>query len=73
LSSGRRCHLGDAVIWETSMPRSAGLIAALLVGLAAPALADPVADFYSGTQIKLVIRASVGGSYDSYSRLLGRH
>jgi tripartite-type tricarboxylate transporter receptor subunit TctC len=55
------------------MRRSAGLIAALLVGLAAPALADPVADFYSGKQIKFVIRAGVGGSYDSYSRLLGRH
>jgi tripartite-type tricarboxylate transporter receptor subunit TctC len=55
------------------MRRSAGIIAALLVGLATPALADPVADFYSGKQIKFVIRAGVGGSYDSYSRLLGRH
>ncbi len=55
------------------MRRPACLIAALLVGLAAPALADPVGDFYSGKQIKFVIRAGVGGSYDSYSRLLGRH
>src|SRR5262249_17716340 len=63
----------DAAFPETSMRRSAGLIAAVLVGFAAPALADPVADFYSGKQIKFVIRSGVGGSYDSYSRLLGRH
>ena len=29
------------------------------------------ADFYAGKQIKFVIRTGVGGSYDSYSRLLG--
>jgi tripartite-type tricarboxylate transporter receptor subunit TctC len=55
------------------MRRSARIIAALLVSLATPALADPIADFYSGKQIKFVIRSGVGGSYDSYSRLLGRH
>jgi tripartite-type tricarboxylate transporter receptor subunit TctC len=58
---------------ETFMRRSARIIAALLAGLATPALADPIADFYSGKQIKFVIRSGVGGSYDSYSRLLGRH
>jgi hypothetical protein len=36
---------------ETFMRRSARIIAALLAGLATPALADPVADFYSGKQI----------------------
>jgi len=41
--------------------------------MATPAAADAVADFYSGKQIKLIIRSGVGGSYDSYSRLLARH
>jgi tripartite-type tricarboxylate transporter receptor subunit TctC len=37
------------------------------------ALADPVADFYKGKQMTFVIRSNVGGGYDQYSRLLGRH
>jgi len=40
---------------------------------ATPAAADPVADFYAGKQIRFIIRTGVGGSYDSYSRLLARH
>jgi tripartite-type tricarboxylate transporter receptor subunit TctC len=46
------------------------LIAALAGG---PAAADPVADFYKGKQIRFIIRAGVGGTYDLYARLLGRH
>ena len=38
-----------------------------------PAAADAVADFYKGKQIKFIIRAGVGGTYDLYARLLGRH
>ncbi|HEU0071754.1 MAG TPA: tripartite tricarboxylate transporter substrate-binding protein [Alphaproteobacteria bacterium] len=38
-----------------------------------PAAADPVADFYKGKQMQFVIRSNVGGGYDQYSRLLGRH
>jgi tripartite-type tricarboxylate transporter receptor subunit TctC len=37
------------------------------------ALADPVADFYKGKQMQFIIRSNVGGGYDQYSRLLGRH
>jgi tripartite-type tricarboxylate transporter receptor subunit TctC len=37
------------------------------------ATADPVADFYKGKQIEVVIRAGPGGNYDQYSRLLIRH
>jgi tripartite-type tricarboxylate transporter receptor subunit TctC len=40
---------------------------------AAPASADPVADFYRGKQIRIFIRAAPGGNYDIYSRLLSRH
>jgi tripartite-type tricarboxylate transporter receptor subunit TctC len=51
-----------------------GLIAVLaLAALAAPAAAEPVADFYRGKQIKIYIRAAPGGNYDIYSRLLGRY
>jgi tripartite-type tricarboxylate transporter receptor subunit TctC len=43
------------------------------LALAAPAAADPVEDFYKGKQIRIVIRATPGGNYDLYSRLLARH
>jgi tripartite-type tricarboxylate transporter receptor subunit TctC len=47
------------------------LLAAAVV--ASPAKADPVEDFYKGKQIRVVIRATPGGNYDLYSRLLIRH
>ena len=43
-----------------------------LAGLASPASADGVADFYRGKQINLVIGYGPGGGYDIYARLLGR-
>jgi tripartite-type tricarboxylate transporter receptor subunit TctC len=45
----------------------------ILASFAAPAAADPVADFYKGKQIRLIIRSGVGGTYDLYGRLLARH
>ncbi|HET7680148.1 MAG TPA: tripartite tricarboxylate transporter substrate-binding protein [Xanthobacteraceae bacterium] len=50
---------------------SAGFLVLALFG--APAFADPVADFYKGKQIQFVIRSGVGGGYDLYARVLGRH
>ncbi|MFM2128646.1 MAG: hypothetical protein RL477_192 [Pseudomonadota bacterium] len=52
--------------------------AALALGLfpslvSLPAAADPVADFYKGKQIKMVIRTAAGGGYDLYARMLMRH
>jgi len=44
-----------------------------LVGVASPAAADAVADFYAGKQVRFIIRSGVGGGYDSYARLLVRH
>ena len=48
---------------------------ALVFAVAAPnvALADPVADFYRGKQLKVIIRAAPGGNYDLYLRLLARY
>src|SRR3954468_6737275 len=50
-------------------------IAIMLGALAAatPAMADSVADFYRGKQIQIVIGHEVGGGYDVYGRLVGRH
>lgn len=49
--------------------------AAILLVLApiAPALADPIAAFYRGKKLDLIIGYSSGGTYDLYARLVGRH
>src|SRR4051812_31141536 len=49
------------------------LLLAALVLAPATAAADPVADFYRGKQMKIVIRTAAGTGYDVYSRLLARH
>ena len=42
--------------------------------LAAPvASADPVADFYRGRQVSLIVGYGTGGGYDVYGRLVARH
>jgi tripartite-type tricarboxylate transporter receptor subunit TctC len=40
---------------------------------ATAAMADPVADFYGGKQIKLLITTQAGSGYDLEGRLVGRH
>jgi tripartite-type tricarboxylate transporter receptor subunit TctC len=50
---------------------SAALLA--IAALAAGAKADPVADFYKGKQIQLVVGYGPGGGNDVYARLLVRH
>src|SRR5215471_3918720 len=53
---------------------SASTVGVLAALLATPALAqDPVADFYKGKQVNIVIGSSAGGGYDTYARLVGRH
>jgi tripartite-type tricarboxylate transporter receptor subunit TctC len=37
-----------------------------------PALADAVADFYKGKQVRFIVRTTVGGDYDQYTRLIAR-
>jgi tripartite-type tricarboxylate transporter receptor subunit TctC len=40
---------------------------------ASPSKADAVADFYKGKNVSLYIGSGVGGGYDTYARVLGRH
>ena len=40
---------------------------------AAAAQTDPVADFYRGRQVQMVVRTTVGGGYDALSRVIARH
>src|ERR1700745_3039239 len=50
------------------------LTAMLASVLALPAArADPVADFYKGKQLNLIVGYGPGGGYDIYARLLARH
>jgi tripartite-type tricarboxylate transporter receptor subunit TctC len=44
-----------------------------LLAAAAAGRADPVEDFYRGRNIKFIVGSNIGGSYDSYSRLLAAH
>lgn len=50
----------------------AAAIAIILASSATPK-ADPIADFYTGKQLRVVIRAAPGGNYDLYLRTLARH
>jgi tripartite-type tricarboxylate transporter receptor subunit TctC len=51
--------------------RLAGAI--LLASLASTAAADPVADFYAGKTVRVLIGFGPGGGYDLYARTLARH
>src|SRR5687768_8864584 len=33
----------------------------------------PVADFYRGKSVRIIVGFSAGGGYDAYSRVIGRH
>ena len=37
------------------------------------ASADPIADFYRGKQMQIIVRSAPGGSFDLYSRLVANH
>lgn len=37
------------------------------------AAADPIADFYKGRQVTVIIGSTAGGGYDLYGRLVARH
>ena len=51
--------------------RRAALLLAL-IGIT-PAAADPVADFYKGKTVSIVVGHQVGTGFDTYARVLARH
>ncbi|HEY8580243.1 MAG TPA: tripartite tricarboxylate transporter substrate-binding protein [Beijerinckiaceae bacterium] len=51
----------------------ARLALAASIGLCAPALADPVADFYKGKSIRLVLPTAPGGSTSLYGLMISEH
>ncbi len=51
----------------------ASALMACIFSASSAALADPVADFYSGKTITLIISAGTGGGYDTNARLVARH
>jgi tripartite-type tricarboxylate transporter receptor subunit TctC len=53
--------------------KSAGIIVASALAMAAPAHAQSVEDFYRGRTITILVGFSAGGGYDLYARLLARH
>src|SRR3954469_5744486 len=50
---------------------AAATSALMLLGTSS-ARADAVSDFYKGKQIRMIVRTTVGGDYDQYSRLIAR-
>ena len=40
---------------------------------ATTASADPIADFYKGKRLQMLVGSSPGGGYDTYARLVTRH
>jgi tripartite-type tricarboxylate transporter receptor subunit TctC len=55
------------------LSRLFSIAAAMALAATGPSFADPVADFYKGKQIRLIVASAVGGGYDIYARALARH
>src|SRR4029077_233123 len=53
------------------IPRCLACASFAILAAAAPALADPVADFYRGKTISLYVGFPPGGGYDLYARVFG--
>src|SRR4051812_206476 len=51
---------------------SGTILCSTLLLASSPAMADAVSDFYKGKQIRMIVRTTVGGDYDQYSRLIAR-
>jgi tripartite-type tricarboxylate transporter receptor subunit TctC len=56
---------------DSMLFRRALIVFAMLAG--APAQADPVAEFYKGKSVQVVVGYGSGGGYDLYARVLARH
>ena len=53
------------------MMTAATLLSLQTIGLTS-ALADPVADFYKGRQLHIIVSSDAGGAYDTYARLMAQ-
>jgi tripartite-type tricarboxylate transporter receptor subunit TctC len=64
-----------SILLRTTAHQGALLSAVIAAGALAPlpTHAQPVADFYKGKTINLLIGVGVGGEYDLHARLSGRH
>ena len=60
-------------MWFLPVRRRAAMLLALIPLAHAPAAADPVADFYRGRTVQMIVATSPGGDYDTRARLLSRH
>lgn len=49
------------------------VVATALVLASMDARADPVAEFYKGQQVRIIVGYATGGGYDVYGRLVARH
>lgn len=56
-----------------SLARLALVLSCATLACVSPACADPIADFYRGKQVTIVVGSTAGGGYDLYGRLVGRH
>ena len=51
----------------------AGLLATVLAGLASPAAADSVADFYKGKTVSIIVGYAPASGYTLYGQMLAKH
>jgi tripartite-type tricarboxylate transporter receptor subunit TctC len=72
---GQDDRVGDEIMRRILSIRAGLPLAALVTlhGVPDAVHAQDVAKFYEGKEIRLIIGADVGGPYDAYGRLLGRH
>src|SRR6478735_6980708 len=66
-----RANAGANTMSQITTAVLAGMLTLPVISSAA--LAESVADFYKGKQIRFVIRTTPGGDYDQYSRLFARY
>jgi len=66
-------HKGEGNAGADAFRIVAACVFALTSLLATPVRADPVADFYRGRDITLIIASGVAGGYDTYARVFARH
>lgn len=58
---------------RANVPAACAAALALAGLTGAPAQADPIADFYKGKTVSMVISSGAGGGYDALARTVGRH